>query len=71
MLKLVRKKQDFRLRPIIENQDFTVLDYEVGGKRIKELSTLKEKALLTKRQKNRGYRISDKKYNNTARPFEL
>jgi len=47
ILKLGRKTLDFRLQPIIENQSFIVLDYEMAGKRIKELSTLNEKALLT------------------------
>uniref|UniRef100_A0A7C3Z213 Helicase n=1 Tax=candidate division WOR-3 bacterium TaxID=2052148 RepID=A0A7C3Z213_UNCW3 len=47
ILKLGRKTFDFKFQPIMENQDFIVLDYEKNGKRIEELSTLKEKALLT------------------------
>jgi SNF2 family DNA or RNA helicase len=46
LLKLGRKTFDFRFHPIRENPDFIILDYEKDGKRIKELSTLNEKALL-------------------------
>jgi len=47
ILKFGRKTLNFKFQPIIENQDFIVLDYEKDGKRIKELSTLNEKAILT------------------------
>jgi len=47
IVKLGRKTLDFRIQPIIEGQDFIILDYEKDGKRIKELSTLNEKALLS------------------------
>lgn len=47
IVKLGRKIFDFRVLPIIEDQDFIVLDYQEDGKRIKELSTLNERALLS------------------------
>jgi hypothetical protein len=52
IIKLGRKTFDFRIQPIIENQDFIILDYEEDGKRIKELSTLNEKALLSVKPEN-------------------
>jgi len=47
VIRLGRKTFDFRVQPIIESQDFIILNYEEAGKRIKELSTLNEKALLS------------------------
>ena len=47
IVKLGRKEFDFRVQPIIEDYDFIILDYKKDGKRIKELSTLNEKALLS------------------------
>lgn len=49
IVKLGRNILDVRIQPIIEEQDFMVLDYEKDGKRVKELSTLNEKALLSVR----------------------
>ena len=46
LIKLGRKVHDFKIRPIIEDEDFLILEYEVNGKRIKELATLNDKALL-------------------------
>ena len=52
IVKLGRKTFDFRVHPVIEDQDFIILDYEEDGKRIKELSTLNEKALLSIKPEN-------------------
>lgn len=46
-IKFGRKTFDFGIQPITEDQDFIILDYEEDGKRVKELSTLNEKALLS------------------------
>ena len=46
IIKLGRKVYDFNIKPIIEDEDFLILEYEAGGKRIKELATLNDKALL-------------------------
>lgn len=47
IVKVGKKTFDIRIQPVIENQDFMVLDYERDGKRTKELCTLNEKALLS------------------------
>lgn len=47
IVKLGRKKFGVRIQTIIEDQDFMILDYEKDGKRLRELSTLNDKALLS------------------------
>jgi len=47
LLKIGRRVDDFKIEPVIEDQDFMVLEYELDEKKIKELSTLKEKAILS------------------------
>ncbi|MCL0090167.1 SNF2-related protein [Dehalococcoidia bacterium] len=46
MMRFGKNALDFRFRPIIEDQDFMILEYKKDGKRIKELATLNERALL-------------------------
>lgn len=47
IIKVGRKTFDLRIQPIMEDQDFLVLDYEEDGIKTQELSTLNEKALLS------------------------
>ena len=47
ILKLGRKNLDIKIQPISENPEFMILNYEKNGKKVMELSTLKEKALLS------------------------
>jgi len=47
LLKIGRRVDDFKIEPIIEDQDFMVLEYKSDGKKTKELLTLKEKAILS------------------------
>ena len=37
---------DFKISPVIEDEDFLIIEYEVNGKRVKELASLNDKALL-------------------------
>jgi len=46
IIKLGRRVCGFKIKPIIEDEDFLILEYEANGKRIKELATLNDKALL-------------------------
>ena len=46
IIKLGRRIYNFKIKPVIEDEDFLILEYEVNGKRIKELATLNDKALL-------------------------
>lgn len=52
IVKLGRKTFDFKVQPVMEDQDFIILDYKKDGKGIKELSTLNEKALLSIKPEN-------------------
>jgi len=51
ILKLGMRICDFKIKPIIEDGNFLILEYEVNGKRIKEFATLNDKALLRIEQK--------------------
>ena len=46
IIKLGRRIYNFKIKPVIEDEDFLILEYEANGKRIKELATLNDKALL-------------------------
>ena len=46
IIKLGMRIYDFKIKPIIEDEDFLILEYEAGRKRVKELATLNDKALL-------------------------
>jgi len=45
LLKIGKKIDDFKIEPIIEDQDFFILEYKLD-KKLRELVTLKEKAIL-------------------------
>ncbi|MEM5861307.1 MAG: SNF2-related protein [Candidatus Aenigmatarchaeota archaeon] len=47
LIKIGKRNFNIKIHPIIEDQEFMVLDYDMDGKRIRELSTLNEKSLLT------------------------
>ena len=40
------KIYDFKIKPVIEDEDFLIIEYKVNGKKVKELATLNDKALL-------------------------
>ena len=46
IVKMGRRISGVKLEPIVENQEFMIISYEKDGKKIKELATLDEKALL-------------------------
>ena len=46
IIKLGMRIYDFKIKPIIEDEDFLILEYEAVRKRVKELATLNDKALL-------------------------
>lgn len=46
LIKIGRNMLDLRIQPVIENQDFVILSYEKDGKKVKELATINERALL-------------------------
>jgi len=45
-LRFGKRVVDFKVKSIIENQDFMILTYKNNGKELKELATLSDKALL-------------------------
>ncbi len=47
VIKLRRRLPGFRVQPIIEDEDFMILNYEKDGGRVRELVTLNDKALLS------------------------
>ncbi|MEO0302132.1 MAG: SNF2-related protein [candidate division WOR-3 bacterium] len=49
IVKLGRRIFNIKIQPIVENPEFMILDYEKNGKKVRELSTLNEKALLSVR----------------------
>lgn len=46
IVKMGRRISGVKLEPIVENQEFMIISYEKDGKKIRELATLDEKALL-------------------------
>jgi hypothetical protein len=50
LLKIGKRMLDFKIQPIgediVEDRDFFILYYKKNGKKVKELSTLKEKAII-------------------------
>lgn len=46
IIKLGMRIYDFKISPVIEDEDFLIIEYEVDGKRVKELATLNDRALL-------------------------
>ncbi|MFH8108066.1 MAG: SNF2-related protein [Candidatus Aenigmatarchaeota archaeon] len=47
LVKIGKKDFNIKIHPIIEDHEFVILDYNMDGKRVRELSTLNEKSLLT------------------------
>ena len=46
IVKMSKKLLNFRIKPIIEDNDFFILEYQRDGKKLKELATLNDKALI-------------------------
>ena len=46
IIKLGRRIYNFKIGPVIEDEDFLIIEYEANGKRVKELASLNDKALL-------------------------
>jgi len=60
LLKIGKEVFDFKIQPVPENNDFFILEYKKNGKKVRELSTLNEKAVINVNLEN--VRVWKEKY---------